>query len=126
MSSTPTLATIYEDTAITCMARIQGDDAENIVKSDVTSISLKTFLNYGTTETATIVPVVDTSVFNTLQDSDARWTKDSVGFNFLYQIDEVVFDTGDSTYRCEFKFSMNDQPDLFVIFSVDTVEVLSS
>ena len=125
MSSTPTLATIYEDTAITCMARIMGDDAERIEKDDVTSISLKTFLNYGTTATNTIVPVVDTSIFDALQ-TDARWTKDSTGYNFRYQIDEVVFDTGDSTYRCEFKFSMNEQPDLFVIFSVDTVEVLST
>ena len=125
MSSTPTLATIYEDTAITCMARIQGDDAVNILKENVTSISLKTFLNYGTTATNTIVPVVATSVFDTLQ-TDARWTKDSTGYNFRYQIDEIVFNTGDATIRCEFKFSMNDQPDLFVIFSVDTVEVLST
>ena len=53
MSSTPTRATIYEDTAITCMARIMGDDAAKIVTDDVTSITLKTFLNYGTTATST-------------------------------------------------------------------------
>ena len=125
MSSTPTLATIYEDTAITCMARIQGDDAVNILKENVTSISLKTFLNYGTTATNTIVPVVATSVFNALQ-TDARWDRDTTGYNFRYQIPSSVFDTGDSTYRCEFLFDMDSQPDLFVIFSVDTVEVLSS
>ena len=125
MSSTPTLATIYEDTAITCMARIQGDDAVNITQSDVTSITLKTFLNYGTTATTTTSLTVSTSVFNALQ-TDARWTKDSTGYNFRFQIPSSVFVAGDSTYRCEFLFDMDSQPDLFVIFSVDTVEVLSS
>ena len=125
MSSTPTLATIYEDTAITCMARIMGDDAVRIEQADVTSITLKTFLNYGTTATSTTSLVVADVVFDTLQ-TDARWTKDSTGYNFRYQIPSSVFDTGDSTYRCEFKFDMASSPDLFVIFSVDTVEVLSS
>jgi len=125
MSSTPTLATIYEDTAITCMARIQGDDAVNITQSDVTSITLKTFINYGTTATSTPAVVVADSVFDALQ-TDARWTKDATGYNFRYQIPSTTFDTGDSTYRCEFLFDMASQPDLFVIFSVDTVEVLST
>jgi hypothetical protein len=133
MSSTPTRATIYEDTAITCMARIMGDDAAPIVTADVTSITLKTFLNYGTTATTTTVIESFTNIiFDTLQGSvavpDARWTKDTTGYNFRYQIPESVFDTGDSTYRCEFLFDLTDgsQPDLFVIFSVDTVEVLST
>ena len=125
MSSTPTLATIYEDTAITCMARIQGDDAANITQSNVTAITLKTFLNYGTAATSTTTLTVADVVFDALQ-TDARWTKDATGYNFRYQIPSSVFDTGDSTYRCEFLFDMNSQPDLFVIFSVDTVEVLST
>lgn len=128
MSSTPTLATIYEDTAITCMARIMGDDAARIVTADVTSITLKTFLNYGTTATSTTTITTFTNIiFDTLQ-TDARWTKDTTGYNFRYQIPSSVFDTGDSTYRCEFLFDLTDgsQPDLFVIFSVDTVEVLST
>jgi len=128
MSSTPTRATIYEDTAITCMARIMGDDAERIVTADVTSITLKTFLNYGTTATSTTVIESFTNIiFDALQ-TDDRWTKDTTGYNFRYQIPESVFDTGDSTYRCEFLFDLTDgsQPDLFVIFSVDTVEVLST
>ena len=125
MSSTPTLATIYEDTAITCMARIQGDDAAYINQDDVTSITLKTFLNYGTTETSSDSLTVADVVFNDEQ-TDARWTKDTIGYNFRFQIPSSVFDTGDSTYRCEFLFDMDGQPDLFVIFSVDTVEVLST
>ena len=125
MSSTPTLATIYEDTAITCMARVMGDDAVRIEQADVTSITLKTFLNYGTTATTTTSLVVADTVFDTLQ-TDARWTKDSTGYNFRYQIPSSAFDTGDSTYRCEFLFDMSSSPDMFVIFSVDTVEVLST
>ena len=128
MSSTPTRATIYEDTAITCMARIMGDDAAKIVTDDVTSITLKTFLNYGTTATSTTAITSFTNIIFDDYQTDARWTKDTTGYNFRYQIPESVFTTGDSTYRCEFLFDLTEgsQPDLFVIFSVDTVEVLST
>jgi hypothetical protein len=98
------------------------------VTDDVTSITLKTFLNYGTTATSTTAITSFTNIIFDDYQTDARWTKDTTGYNFRYQIPESVFVAGDSTYRCEFLFDLTDgsQPDLFVIFSVDTVEVLST
>ncbi len=125
MSSNPTRATIYEDTAITCMSRILGNDAVAITQSDITSISLETFKNTSTTATSTTALTVADVVFDSYQ-TDARWTKDSTGYNFRYQVPASVFDAGDATYRLEFEFTPASQPVFFVIFIVDTVEVFSS
>ena len=126
MSATPTRATIYEDTAITCMARILGDDAAAITQSDISSISLSVFKNASTTASSgpTALTVSDV-IFDSYQ-TDARWTKDSTGYNFRYQIPASVPDTGDATYQCEFKFTPASQPVFFVVFLVDTVEVFTS
>jgi len=127
MSSTPTRATIYEDTAITCMARIQSDEATNILNEDVTSFKVSTFTNgtTPTTETEVTSGFDDVNIFDELQ-TDARWSKDTTGYNFRYQVPASVFVTGDATYTIEFEFTCPTQPTFFVIFVVDTVEVLSS
>ena len=132
MSSTPTRATIYEDTAITCMARIQSDDATNILNEDVTSFKISTFTNgtTPTTETEVTSGFSNVNIFDTLQGSvavpDARWDRDTIGYNFRYQVPASVFITGDATYTIEFEFTCPTQPTFFVIFVVDTVEVLTS
>lgn len=121
----PTRATIYEDTATTCMSRIFGDTAAAITQADITSIELKTFINDTSTATSTTALTVASVVFDAMQ-TDARWTKDATGYNFRYQVPASVFTTGDATYRIEFKFTPATQPVFFVIFSIDTIEVFSS
>jgi len=125
MSNTPTNTTIYEDTGVTCMSRILGDDAAAITQATTSSIELKTFKNISTTATSTTALTVANVVFDSYQ-TDARWSKDSTGYNFRYAVPSSVFDDGDATYRLEFKFTPTSGSDYFVVFQVDTVEVFSS
>ena len=126
MTATPTLATIYEDTAVSCMSRILGDDAAAITQSDIASISLSAFKDGSSTASSGPTALTVAAVVYDSYQTDARWTKDSTGYNFRYQVPASVFDSGDATYRLEFEFTPASQPVFFVVFMVDTVEVFTS
>lgn len=125
MSNTPTLATIYEDTGVTCMSRILGDDAAAITQATTSAIVLNAFKNTSTTPTYTASLTVADVVFDSYQ-TDARWSKDSTGYNFRYAAIASIFDDGDATFRLEFKFTPTSGSVYFVIFEIDTVEVFTS
>jgi len=125
MSNTPTLATIYEDTGVTCMSRILGDDAAAITQATTSTIVLNAFKNTSTTPTYTASLTVTDVVFDSYQ-TDARWSKDATGYNFRYAVIASIFDAGDATYRLEFKFTPTSGSVYFVIFEIDTVEVFTS
>ena len=123
--SDPTLATIYEDTGITCMARILGDDASAITQSTTSAIRVAVFKNSNTSAVYTASLTVADVVFNSYQ-TDARWDYDSTGYNFRYACIASIFADGDATYRVEFKFTPTAGSQYFVIYEIDTVEVFTS
>ena len=125
MSNSPTNATIYEDTGITCMSRILGDDASAITQSTTSAITVAVFKNASTSATYTASLTVADVVFDSYQ-TDARWSKDSTGYNFRYAVIASVFDAGDATYRVEFKFTPTSGSQYFVIYKINTVEVFTS
>jgi hypothetical protein len=53
---------------------------------------------------ASTAVVVADSVYDTLQ-TDARWTKDSTGYNFADAIGQAFFPIGDTEYRVEYLFT---------------------
>jgi hypothetical protein len=107
------------------MARIMGDDASAITQAGISSIVLNVFKNDSTTAEITSTVTISTSVFDTYQ-TDARWSKDSTGYNFRHQIPFTVMDTGDATYRCEYKFVPSSGNPWFVVYLIDTVEIRAS
>jgi len=123
--SDPTIATIYEDTGITCMARIMGEDATAITQASTSAITIAVFKNSNTTATYTGSLTVADVVFNAYQ-TDARWSYDSTGYNFRYSCISSIFADGDATYRVEFKFTPTSGSQYFVIYKIDTVEVFTS
>ena len=125
MSITPTRATIYEDTGVTCMARITGADATAITQATTSAITLAVFKNTSTVATYTASLTVADVVFDAYQ-TDARWTKDATGYNFRYSAVASVFTDGDATFRLEFKFTPTSGSQYFVIYEIDTVEVFTS
>lgn len=97
----------FEDSGVSLMGRIRGHDGENIVQADLSSIAYSVFdvtnpasVTAGGTGTLTIADVV----YDTLQ-TDSRWTKDSVGFNFLWPVAATHFASGGKTYRFEVAFT---------------------
>lgn len=95
--------TVFEDSGVSLMARIQGNDAANVQQADITSIKRSVYDGetiIGLDVTLTLVDVV----FDTLQ-TDARWTFDSTGYNFKDDVVATVFPVGDKVYRVEYKFT---------------------
>lgn len=107
------------------MARILGDDAAAITQSGTSAITVAVFKNANTTAVYTASLTVADVVFDSYQ-TDARWSKDSTGYNFRYAVVASVFDTGDATYTVEFKFTPTSGSQYFVIYEIDTVEVFTS
>ena len=85
MSNTPTRATIYEDTGVTCMSRILGDDGAAITQSGTSAITVAVFKNTNTAATYTASLTVADVVFDSYQ-TDARLSEDSTGYNFRYAV----------------------------------------
>ena len=125
MSNSPTRSTIYEDTGVTCMARIVGADSTAITQSTTSAITLAVFKNASTSATYTASLTVADVVFNTLQ-TDGRWNLDSSGYNFRYSAIASIFADGDATYRLEYKFTPTSGSQYFVIYEIDTVEGFTS
>ena len=95
--------TIFEDSGVTLMARIQGEDAANVQQADITSISRNVYDGETIVGESTALTVADV-VFDTLQ-TDARWTFDATGYNFKDAVADTVFPVGDTVYRVEYLFT---------------------
>jgi len=93
----------YEDGGASIMARITGTDGANITQADVSTITCTVYDSSGTS-VATPTVTVATSVFDTLQ-TDSRWSVDTTGYNFRFDVAATVMSSGNETYRYEFKFT---------------------
>ena len=116
--------TILEDSGVTLMARIQGENAANIAQADVSAISRNVY------DGETLIGVstgltVSSVVFDALQ-TDARWTFDSIGYNFKDPIDDDVFPSGDKVYRVEYKFTPTTGADYHYVAEVHTKNLVRS
>ena len=117
-SATVTKATVFEDGGAQCMARIVGNDAANITQASISSIAMSVFdAVAGGSAISTRAPVVASTVFDTLQ-TDARWSTDSTGYNFLDTVLASELPTGGMTYRVEYKFTPASGQVFFVVFEL--------
>ena len=125
-STTVTTKTIFEDTGATLMSRIVGDDGEYIEQGDFGTITYAIYIDGTTAAVDSGTLTVADVVYDALQTSDARWTVDTTGYNFKHTVAATIFDTGDATYRIEFKFAPTGVEPFFVVFKVVTVEIRTS
>lgn len=120
----PTVHTFscYEDSPPRLMARVTGRTGANITQASLTSITL-----YGYTGTTTVANgvalTVSSVVYDTLQ-TDSRWTEDSTGYNFGYDL-PASYIASAGEYRFEFVFNPASGED-FVLVWVGYVEPLTS
>lgn len=118
----------FEGQAVTHMARMTGNDAANITQASLSSIQLRIFDDDGNV-IATRALVITTVVFDTLQQTadDARWTLDSVGFNFLNQTLMSDLPKGDTLYRFEYRLRpINQGPHFHFVRQVQAHNILTT
>ena len=116
----------FEDSGISLMARITGTDAANIAQSDVSSIAYSVFdSNDYSTAVSTGALTVSNVVFNSLQ-TDARWTTDSTGYNFRWDMPASILTVGDRVYRVEITITPSSGEVYHVVFDVSTVPIYRS
>ncbi len=129
MSASETIkGKIWEDGGAQLMARVVGQSAANITQASLTSIACKIFDLDGATPTTAVdtsTLTVSSVVYDTLQ-TDARWTTDTTGYNFRHAPAYTIFTTGGHRYRIEYKFTPVSGDPFFVVFQLQSQEVLTS
>lgn len=125
--------TVFEQTGgVTLMGRGRsvGVDGPYFLQSQFSAIIRKVFdmadpttpINGEDGEELTISAVI----YNALQTSDDRWTKDGTGYNFLDVLDASHFPKGGRRYRVEYLCYPDGRDDFFpLVFEVPTVGLFS-
>jgi hypothetical protein len=118
---------VYEDSALFLMGRGKASTGDYMLQANIEAIDLKVYEQGkpGTLiDEQTITPAE--VIFDTLQ-TDARWTKDSTGYNFRYQTLVAQLPHGKRTYVFEFKFTpAGNGPIFHAVFHVPTLELMRS
>ena len=91
---------VFEDSTFSVMARFEVDGA-NAVQADCSSIAIKAWdmADFDTAVLSASLTVANV-VFDTLQ-TDGRWTPDTTGYNFRYDVADDVCVTSGAKYRFE-------------------------
>ena len=118
----------FEDGGATFMARVLGNDGAAITQSSISTITCAVYdLSTSTPTVAILAPslVVATVVFDTLQ-TDARWTADATGYNFLHAMPATAFPTGKHTYKVEYKVTPASGAVFWLVFEGFAEEIITS
>jgi len=116
------VASVWEDTGLTIMARLRGNTGAYILQADFSGIAASVFpikdADNPTLNAAALT--VSSVVFDTLQTTsdDPRWTADGTGFNFLYTVPASAFATP-GKHRLEIVFNPSSGDDWPLVYTVD-------
>ena len=125
-ASIPNDVSVIEDSGCRWMARVLGADGDAIQQADVSSIAYSVYNKADlTTATATGTLVVSTVIYDTLQ-TDSRWTEDSTGYNFGWNVPASTFATGGVTYRIEVKITPASGEAMHIVRDVPVVALARS
>src|SRR6187402_145567 len=95
----------FEDGGATFMARVLGNAGTAITQATISSITCNVYdMTAPTVAVISPTVTVNSVVFDTLQ-TDARWTADTTGYNFLHAMPATAFPTGKRNYKVEYKFT---------------------
>ena len=102
---------INEGTSPTILLRIWGHDGAGITQAGTSSIDWACYEvdeDAEADETGTAIASgtldVSSTVFDTYQ-TDARWTEDTTGYNFLFAAPATIAPTGNTLYQVQFTFT---------------------
>ncbi len=126
-----TQARVFKNGTATFMARVVGAGEAAITQTDLASIVHSVYtLDPADPDAQTVVEghdgvalVVTDVIFDTLQ-TDSRWTADTTGYNFLYEIDvssNEAFEVRGAQYLVHFGLTPNSGQVIDVQFIVKCV-----
>jgi hypothetical protein len=127
ISIEPHISRGREDQSATFFDRVRGNSGALITQASFTAITYKVFDRAGT-EVATGTVTIGSSVFDTLQTSDAAWTAaggSSTGYNFKHTIPASAF-ANPGRYRVEYKFDPTSGDDFFLVFDHECAGIRTS
>ena len=131
MSASHIPCTAHKNGTLTFMARIVGEDADEIVQADLTAIAYTVYLQ-DRHQSDRRQPVdgheaveieVAEAVFDTLQ-LDDLWTEDGVGYNFRHTIDistSPAFTIAGRHFLVEFTFTPVAGQPILAVFRVSVI-----
>ncbi|MDH3505418.1 MAG: hypothetical protein OEM58_12940, partial [Nitrospirota bacterium] len=96
-----------------------GGDGAVIQQADVSSIAYSVYDADDTSSPGTGTLTVANVVYDALQ-TDARWTKDSTGYNFGWAAPASLFATGDKLYVVEILLTPASGENYHVVYHVRT------
>lgn len=96
---------VYEDHAPFIMDHIKGADGEDIAQADFSTITYTTIDRKTEIISASGSLTIADVVFDTLQTSDARWTKNATGYNFAFTLPATALPTAGRLYEVDVEFT---------------------
>lgn len=99
----PPTACILEDTGVVLFARVELNSGDYITQSDFGTITYIVKEGPTTIVSSTSLTVADV-VSDTLVTNDARWTTDTTGYNFVFDVPYTAFPT-QGTHRVVVTFT---------------------
>lgn len=115
-----------EDEPLVYMARLIGPDRTDVTQSGISSITVAAYdMEAPSVATYTDTLVVSDSVFDSLQ-TDARWTTDATGYNFLHTVPGTAFPEPNRTYQVEYTITATDGTPSYAVLRKKTSELFST
>lgn len=113
----------FEGASVQIMARIYGNAGTVITQATISSVLVRVYdmADSAATYTLTASPTVASTVYDTLQ-TDARWTEDSTGYNFLYAIAGTAFPDPRTTYQIQITLTPTSGNEIRVAHQHTTLE----
>jgi hypothetical protein len=123
----PVKGIVWQNGSAVFLARAIGWDGVALHRSDVASISYTVFEKIAdvwtpvTGHTAVSLTVNDV-LSDTLETTDDRWTRDSIGYNFEHLLDTTVnqaFATAEAKYLVVYSVTPTGDPRVKIVFELD-------
>lgn len=121
----PVTGVVYEDSTFSLMSRFEVDGS-NATQSDCSSITVRAWdVDDYSTAVLSATLTVSSVVFDTLQ-TDGRWSVDSTGYNFRYDVADTVCTLPGHQYRFEVVVTTSGGKLPPMVWIVDCLETRTS